>query len=73
MEQPFKAKPTRYPLYIISKGRAQYGPHTAKALHGMGVDFYIAVEPQDYESYKASPYNREDQIIVMPFSNQGKG
>jgi hypothetical protein len=63
----------RYPIYIISKGRGKYGPHTAKALYNMGVDFRIAVEPQDYESYKASPYIREDQIYVLPFSNHGLG
>lgn len=73
MELQYKAKPTRYPIYIISKGRAEYGPHTAKALHGMGVDFYVAVEPQDYEAYLASPYLRKDQILVLPFSNHGKG
>jgi hypothetical protein len=69
----FKAKPTRYPIYIISKGRAEYGPHTAKALRNMGVDFYIAVEPQDYENYLKSPYLEKHQILVLPFSNHGKG
>lgn len=69
----FKAKPTRYPIYIISKGRAEYGPHTAKALFEMGVDFFIAVEPQEYDAYLASPYIRKDQIITTPFSNHGKG
>lgn len=66
-------KQPRYPIYIISKGRAKYGPHTAKTLAKMGVDFYIAIEPQDYDSYLASPYIREDQILVLPFSNHGLG
>jgi hypothetical protein len=64
---------TKYPIYIISKGRASYGPHTARALHSMGVHFYITVEQQDYESYKNSPYINEDQILVLPFSNHGLG
>lgn len=66
-------KQNRYPIYIISKGRASYGPHTAKALFTMGVDFYVTIEPQDYESYLASPYIRKDQILVLPFSNHGLG
>ena len=64
---------SRYPIYIISKGRASYGPHTAKALYDMGVDFKIVVEPQDVENYKKSPYIREDQILELPFSNHGLG
>lgn len=64
---------TKYPIYIISKGRADYGPHTARALHEMGVDFYIAVEPQDVEAYKQSQYIREDQVLELPFSNHGLG
>lgn len=63
----------KYPIYIISKGRAKYGPHTAKALHQMGVDFKIVIEPQDYDDYVKSPYLREDQILVLPFSNHGLG
>lgn len=63
----------RYPIYILSKGRADYGPHTAKTLYTMGVDFKIVIEPQDLESYRKSPYIREDQILILPFSNHGLG
>lgn len=73
MKVMISSKQPRYPIYIISKGRASYGPHTAKALFNMGVEFKIAVEPQDYDSYLASPYIRKDQILVLPFSNHGKG
>lgn len=73
IEQSMCSEQSRYPIYIISKGRASYGPHTAKTLYNMGVDFKIAVEPQDYDAYKASPYIREDQILVLPFSNHGLG
>jgi hypothetical protein len=66
-------KQPRYPILIISKGRAKYGPHTAKTLHHMGVDFKIAIEPQDYDAYVKSPYIRKDQILVLPFSNHGLG
>lgn len=63
----------KYPIYIISKGRAAYGPHTAKALYNLGIDFFIAVEPQEVEAYKKSPYIRPDQILELPFSNHGLG
>ena len=60
----------KYPFYIISKGRADTG-QTRKSLTRMGVPYYIAVEPQDYEDYaKDIP---EDQILVLPFSNHGDG
>lgn len=64
---------TRYPIYILSKGRAKYGPHTARALHNMGVDFKIAVEPQEVDSYLKSEFIRKDQIVELPFSNHGMG
>ena len=36
---------TRYPIYIISKGRHE-SRYTSRALEGMGVPYYIAVEPK---------------------------
>jgi hypothetical protein len=72
-EVEYKAKPTRYPIYILSKGRAQYGPHTAKTLTNMGVDFYILIEPQEKEEYSKSPFIKQNQIVVLPFSNHGMG
>jgi hypothetical protein len=71
--EPEPIKQTKYPIYIISKGRASYGPHTAKYLTLMGIDFKIAVEPQEVEEYKKSPFIKQEQIIVLPFSNHGKG
>ena len=71
--QDLCTKQPRYPIYIISKGRGEYGPHTARTLYNMGVDFKIAIEPQDYDAYIKSPYIREDQILVLPFSNHGLG
>lgn len=69
----FDKAQTRYPIYIISKNRAEYGPQTAKALHDMGVDFKVVIEPQNYDDYAKSPYFSEDQILVLPFSNHGLG
>jgi hypothetical protein len=37
----------RYPLYIGSKGRADYPHRTSVALHEMGVPHYLVVEEQE--------------------------
>jgi hypothetical protein len=59
-----------YPVYIISKGRA-YNPLTAKNFEQSGIDYLIAVEPQEEEDYvKALGKNR---VLVLPFSNLGVG
>jgi hypothetical protein len=60
----------KYPVYIISKGRA-YNPLTAKNFEKAGIDYLIAVEPQEEQEYiKALGKNR---ILVLPFSNLGLG
>jgi hypothetical protein len=61
---------TKYPVYIISKGRWE-SRHTVKALERMGVPFWIAVEPQEYDNY-ASVIDPQ-KILKLPFSNHGKG
>ena len=40
----------KYPVYIISKGRWEK-PLTANFFKKDGVDFKIAVEPQEYDAY----------------------
>lgn len=61
---------TRYPIYIISKGRWETR-HTSKALEKMGVPYYIAVEPQEYDKYAAVIDPKK--VLALPFSNHGKG
>lgn len=61
---------TRYPIYIISKGRWETR-HTSKALEKMGVPYYIAVEPQEYDNYTAVIDPKK--VLKLPFSNHGKG
>ena len=41
---------SKYPVYIVSKGRWE-NPITAKCFLEDGVDFKIAVEPQEYDLY----------------------
>lgn len=66
----------RFPVYIISKGRAST-MYTSRSLVKMKVKHYIAIEPQDLESYtealdnfKLHPYVT---LLVLPFSNHGDG
>lgn len=59
-----------YPIYVISKGRWKLR-HTSKALERMNVPYRIVVEPQEYESYNS--VIDKDKILVLPFSNLGKG
>lgn len=61
---------TRYPIYVISKGRWENGL-TANFLINDGVDFRLVVEPQEADKY-ASVYG-EERLHVLPFSNLGQG
>jgi hypothetical protein len=61
---------TRYPIYIISKGRWETR-YTSKALEGLGVPYYIVIEPQEYDNYAAVIDPKK--ILTLPFSNHGKG
>ena len=42
----------RYPLYIVSKGRA-HSRLTSKALEAMNVPYLIVIEDQEYDDYAA--------------------
>jgi hypothetical protein len=59
-----------YPVYIISKGRA-YNPMTAKIFENAGINYLIAIEPQEQCEYEKAiePKN----ILILPFSNLGLG
>lgn len=60
----------KYPIYIVSKGRADRSL-TAKFFIEDGVDFLIAVEPQEYDDYCKNI--GEKYILKLPFSNLGLG
>ena len=59
-----------YPVYIISKGRAD-SRLTSKALEKMKVPYRIVIEPQEYDLYAA--VIDPAKILVLPFSNLGLG
>lgn len=52
----------KFPLYIVSKGRAD-SRLTARALEAMNVPYYIIVEPNEVETY-ANVIRREN---ILPF------
>lgn len=52
----------RYPIYIVSKGRADNGL-TTKALNEMGVNHYIVVEAREEAAYKEKT---NAEILVLP-------
>jgi hypothetical protein len=59
-----------YPVYIISKGRYDV-TLTASNFENAGIDYFIAVEPQEYNLY--SKKINKNRIIKLPFSNLGLG
>lgn len=61
---------TRYPIYVISKGRWE-SRLTSRSLEDAGIPYLIAVEPQEYDQYAA--VIDPSKIIVTPFSNLGQG
>src|SRR5437773_4716037 len=60
----------RYPVYVISKGRAERCL-TARFLAKDGVPFHVVVEPQERDAYAATV--SADRLLVLPFSNLGFG
>jgi hypothetical protein len=60
----------RYPVYIISKGRAD-SRLTSKALESLGISYKIVIEPQEYDQY--SSVIDPAKILILPFSNLGQG
>jgi hypothetical protein len=64
------ASKSKYPIYIISKGRHDV-TLTADNFESAGLDYFIAVEPQEYEQYCRKL--GENRVLKLPFSNLGVG
>lgn len=60
----------KYPIYIVSKGRAET-IQTSKIFLNSNIDFLVAVEPQEYEKYCNNI--GEKHVLKLPFSNLGMG
>lgn len=59
----------RYPVYVISKGRAGRCL-TARFFVADGVPFRLVVEPQEAGAYRG---RFAEQVVELPFSNLGRG
>ena len=63
----------RYPIYILSKGRYDT-MFTMKSLDELGLNYSVAVEPQEYDLYKEALKDTPfATVLVLPFSNHGLG
>jgi hypothetical protein len=62
-------KKNKYPIYVPSKGRANLQNFTIDALKQSNLDYFIVVEPQDYDLYIQT--QDKDHILVMPENDQG--
>ena len=60
----------KFPIYIISKGRYEK-TLTADNFEKSGLDYFIAVEPQEYDLYCKKL--GEKRVLKLPFSNLGVG
>lgn len=60
----------RYPVYVISKGRANRCI-TARALDKLGVDYKVVIEPTEQKEY--SKHIEANKILLLPFSDLGQG
>lgn len=60
----------KYPIYIISKGRFDI-TLTADNFENAGLDYLIAVEPQEADLYKKKL--GDHRVLTLPFSNLGLG
>jgi hypothetical protein len=59
-----------FPVYIISKGRFEI-TLTADNFEKAGIDYFIAVEPQEYNLYVKKL--GKHRVLKLPFSNLGLG
>jgi len=66
---PPKQKLPRYPIYIVSLGRAS-SRLTSKSLEAMNVPYFIVVEPQEFPTY-ASVIDPK-KILTLPFTTDPK-
>ncbi len=63
---PSKQIQPRYPIYIVSKGRA-FSRLTSKALEAMNVLYFIVIEPKEYDSYASVIDSKK--ILVLPYDS----
>ena len=71
-----KTTQAKYPLYIVSKGRAD-SMLTSRALARCGTYHNIVIEPQDEDDYRKAletfKIKKWVRLLIAPFSNHGDG
>lgn len=70
---PHHQKVPRYPIYVITKGRWE-SRKTSKALEKLGLEYFLVVEPQEFDNYNyyASEMPKAT-ILKLPKENYGGG
>jgi hypothetical protein len=67
---------TKYPVYVISKGRWQHSLRlTSRALEDMQVPYFLVVEPQEKEQYKEALEKDEAKfytLLTLPCENYNR-
>jgi len=66
---PVSEKNPRYPVFIISRGRA-FSRYTAKAFEEIGVPYFIVVEPKERDDY--AHFIDDSKILVLPYDSDPK-
>ena len=61
----------RYPIYVISKGRAEKC-YTSRFLTQMEVKHFVVCEPQEYAQYKANVENQYATLIQLDMTYKDK-
>jgi hypothetical protein len=67
---PTTVPPNRYPIYVISKGRAA-DQLTSRSLTKLGIRHHIVIEPPEEDEY--SRHNPGVPLYVLPFHDLGQG
>lgn len=62
--------PTRYPIYIPSKGRSEYAT-TPRLLDQAGADYFLVVESTEADAYRER--FGDDRVLDLPFHDLGQG
>jgi hypothetical protein len=69
MKTFFSGEKIEFPIYVPSRGRATLQKYTVFQLKESKLDFFLVVEPQDYDNYVK--YHEEKHILMLPKNNMG--
>ena len=58
------------PIYIVSKGRAQFGPLTARVLDSLSIPYSIIVEPSDVGAYSQAGHAHRLKVLPQRYKDR---